>query len=62
MVCLYVLAEVVSCIETMLNVPKVILRLNFKIIKLFSELYAYEIKFIKLKILLNKRGISKTDR
>lgn len=48
--------------ETMLNVPKVILRLNFKIIKLFSELYAYEIKFIKLKILINKRGISKTDR
>lgn len=48
--------------ETMLNVPEVILRLNFKIIKLFSELYAYEIKFIKLKILINKRGLSRTDR
>lgn len=46
----------------MLNVPKVILRLNLKFKELFSELYAYEIKFIKLKILINKRGISKTDR
>lgn len=46
----------------MLNVLKVIFRLNFKIIKLFFELYVYEIKFIKLKILINKRGIFKIDR